>query len=375
MHQRAAERLRVAFDGTPLLGIRTGVGHTTAAMLDALTEREELDLAVYAVTFRGRSKLAVMMPAGARAATQPIPARFVRTLWQRAATPRIERWTGPVDVVHATNFVGPPSGAPVVVTVHDLTFVHRPDLADKATRAYHSLIRRALDRGAVVHTASDYVAAGVREEFGLAPERVVRIYPGLHARGAGDPEAGRRLAGAQRYALFIGQIEPRKNLPTLVRAFHRVADTDPDLRLVLAGPQGPDTENVERAVRAGHHGDRVLRTGYVSDRARLDLLAGSALFAFPSLDEGFGHPPLDAMAAGVPVVAAAAGAMPEVLGDAALLVDPTDVTALADGIEELLHDDMLRATLVERGDRRWRKFTWESTACELVALYRNLART
>jgi glycosyltransferase involved in cell wall biosynthesis len=375
MEQHAGERLRVAVDGTPLLGIRTGVGHTTAALLDALAAREELDLVVYAVTFRGRSKLAVMVPAGVRAATRPVPARLVRTLWQLAATPRIERWTGPVGVVHATNFVGPPARAPVVVTVHDLTFVRRPDLADHSARGYGTLIRRALDRGAVVHTVSDYVAAGVREEFGLAPERVARIYPGLHARGSGDPEAGRRLAGAQRYALFIGQLGPRKNLPMLVRAFQRVADTDPDLRLVLAGPQGPDTENVERAVRAGPHGDRVLRTGYVSDRARLDLLAGSALFVFPSLDEGFGHPPLDAMAAGVPVVAAAAGAMPEVLGDAALLVDPTDVTALADGIEQLLHDDTLRATLVERGNRRWQRYTWDSTACELVALYRNVART
>ena len=157
----------------------------------------------------------------------------------------------------------------------------------------------------------------------------MRIYPGLHARGSGDAEAGRRYRRCTtRYVLFIGQIEPRKNLPTLVRAFHRVADTDPDLHLVLAGPPGPDAENVERAIRAGQHGDRVLRTGYVSDRARLDLLAGSTVFAFPSLDEGFGHPPLDAMAAGVPVVAAAAGAIPEVLGDAALLVDPTDVDAL-----------------------------------------------
>ena len=138
----------------------------------------------------------------------------------------------------------------------------------------------------------------------------MRIYPGLHARGSGDPESGRRIAGAPRYTLFIGQLEPRKNLTTLVRAFHRVADTDPDLRLVLAGPPGPDSDNVERAIRAGQHGDRVLRTGYVSDRERLDLLAGSTLFAFPSLDEGFGHPPLDAMAAGVPVVAAAAGAIP-----------------------------------------------------------------
>ncbi len=374
MEQRAGVRLRLALDGTPLLGIRTGVGHTTAAIMDALAERDELDLVVYAVTFRGRARLADMVPSGVRAATRPIPAQFVRTMWKRAAHPGIERWTGSVDVVHATNFVAPPARAPVVVTVHDLTFVQRPDLVAPDVRGFGTLIQRAIDRGAVVHTVSDYVALGVRKEFAIAPDRVVRIYPGLHARGSGDPESGRRIAGARRYVLFIGQIEPRKNLTTLVRAFHRVADADPDLHLVLTGPPGPDSENVERAIRAGQHGDRVLRTGYVSDRARLDLLAGSAVFAFPSIDEGFGHPPLDAMAAGVPVVAAAAGAIPEVLGDAALLVDPTDVSALVDGIEELLHDDAVRATLVGRGDRQWRKYKWDSTACELLALYRKLAR-
>ena len=105
-------------------------------MLDALAKRDELELIAYAVTFRGRAQLAGMMPSGVRAATQPIPARFVRTLWQRVATPRIERWTGPVDVVHATNFVGPPARAPVVVTVHDLTFARRPDLVDKRALAY-----------------------------------------------------------------------------------------------------------------------------------------------------------------------------------------------------------------------------------------------
>src|SRR4029079_16215245 len=97
---------------------------------------------------------------------------------------------------------------------------------------------------AIVHTVSDYVAGGVQEEFGVTSERVVRIYPGLHARGAGDPERGRALAGAPRYVLFVGQIEPCKNVPRLVRAFLEVADTNPDLHLVLAGPPGPDTEKV-----------------------------------------------------------------------------------------------------------------------------------
>ena len=375
MQSGARARLRVAVDGTPLLGVRTGIGYTTAALIVALSGRDDLDLVVYAITLRGRSQLAAMTPAGVRTGTRAIPARLVRTLWQHTETPRIERWTGPVDVVHGTNFVAPPAEAPAIVTVHDLAFARYPDLTGRDAHDYGTLIRRALDRGAIVHTVSDYVAAGVQEEFGLAPERVVRIYPGLHARDTGNPERGRAIAGAQRYMLFVGQIEPRKNIPRLVRAFLDVADADPDLHLVLAGPPGPDTAKVEALIRDGRHGDRVRVTGYVSDPARLDLLAGSTLFAFPSLDEGFGHPPLDAMAAGVPVVAASAGAIPEVTGDAALLVDPTDVTALADGIDQVLRDESLRDALIERGNRQWRKYTWDTTACELTALYHRAARS
>jgi glycosyltransferase involved in cell wall biosynthesis len=374
MQSGARARLRVAVDGTPLLGVRTGIGYTTAAIIDALAGRDDLDLVAYAITFRGRSQLAALTPTGVRAGTRRIPARLVRTLWRHADTPHIERWTGPVDVVHATNFVAPPANAPTIVTVHDLAFARHPDLTSRTAQHYDAFIRRALDRGAVVHTVSDYVATEVQEEFGLAPERVVRIYPGLHARGAGSAERGRAIAGAPRYVLFVGEIGPRKNIPRLVRAFFEVAETDPDLHLVLAGPPGPDTDQVEALVRESRHRGRVLVTGYVSDEARLDLLAGSALFAFPSLDEGFGHPPLDAMAAGVPVVAAAAGAIPEVVGDAALLVDPTDVSALANGIEQVLRDESLRAALIERGDRQWRKFSWDTTACELAALYHRVAQ-
>jgi glycosyltransferase involved in cell wall biosynthesis len=216
---------------------------------------------------------------------------------------------------------------------------------------------------------------GVQEQYGIPADRVVRIYPGLPATGTGDPESGRDRAGARRYLLFLGSIEPRKNLTTLVRAFDRVAGIDPELRLVLAGRPGPDADAVARVVSDSRHGDRVVLPGYVDARARLDLLAGSTVFTFPSHDEGFGYPPLEAMAAGVPVVAASAGSLPEVLGDAALLVEPTDPDALASAIEQALSDDDLRATLAERGLRRARLFDWDTTACQLAALYARLARS
>ena len=190
-------------------------------------------------------------------------------------------------------------------------------------------MRAAIARGATVHTGSDFVAHEIADEFALAPERIVRIYTGIASTTGGDVRAGRSRAGCERYVLALGQIEPRKNLPMLVQAFDRIAGDDPDLGLVVAGPDGWDAERFAAACAAATHSGRIHRLGYVSDADRRDLLAGCAVFAYPSVYEGFGHPPLEAMQAGVPVVASDAGSLPEVLGDAALLADPHDVDDLA----------------------------------------------
>jgi alpha-1,3-rhamnosyl/mannosyltransferase len=237
---------------------------------------------------------------------------------------------------------------------------------------YPRLIRRALDRGATVHVVSDFVGAEVRAEFGLPPERIVRVYPGLRPTEGGDPAAGRRLARADRYVLALGTVEPRKNLPTLVRAFDVAAGALADLHLVVAGPDGWDRDAFKAARAAARHGDRIRRLDYVSENDRRDLVAGAALFAYPSHYEGFGHPPLEAMAAGIPVVAGDAGALPEVLGDAALLVDPGDEAALAEALVAGLDDKTLRAALAARGRERVTRYSWERAADELARLYHRL---
>src|SRR5262249_29149575 len=164
-----------------------------------------------------------------------------------------------------------------------------------------------------VHTGSEFVASEIADVFALPRDRIVCITWGLAPTGGGDPARGRMLAGSQRYVLAIGQIEPRKNLPRLVRAFDSVAAAHPDLRLVVAGPAGWDAETFAPARPGARQGDRVPPLGYVTATDRRDLLAGCSVFAYPSIYEGFGLPPLEAMQAGVPVVAAAAGSLPEVL--------------------------------------------------------------
>jgi glycosyltransferase involved in cell wall biosynthesis len=361
--------MRVALDGTPLLGARTGVGAVVAGFVGALADRPDIDVVAYAVTWAGRDQFAASLPPSVQAASRPFPARVVRELWARLDEPRIERWTGAVDVVHALNFVAPPARVPVIVMVHDLTFVRFPELCTPDTLRYPDAIRRALARGAHLHVPSDFVADEVRDEFGLEPDRVTRIYSGLAPTGGGDADAGRRRAGASRYVLALGTVEPRKNLPRLVAAFDTLASEDPEARLVVAGPDGWGTGAFTEAVAHAHHRHRVHRLGWVDPKDRRDLLAGAAAFAYPSLYEGFGIPPLEAMAAGTPVVAARAGAIPEIVGDAAELVDPHDADALAAALHRVLNDAAHRARLVALGTERAARFTWTQAAAEAVALY------
>lgn len=366
-----AAPLRVAVDATPLLGNRTGVGAVAAEIVAGLGRRGDIDAIAYAATWRGRRALAGHLPAGVRAVSRPMAARPLRAAWARLDLPPIELWTGTVDVVHGTNFVVPPARrAARVVTVHDLTPLHFPELCTDDTRRYPGLLRQAIEGGAFVHTVSAFVAAEVVEHLGADPGRVVAVLNGLRPSPLGDAGRGQLLAGADRYILAVGTVEPRKNLPSLVRAFDALAPDQPDLRLVIAGGSGWGDEDLGAALAAARHGHRVVRLGWVDERIRSDLLAGAAALAFPSVYEGFGLPPLEAMAAGTPVVATRTGAIPEVVGEAALLVPPRDHDALAGALHRLLDEPATAERLVEAGRRRVSEFSWERTIDGLVDLYR-----
>jgi glycosyltransferase involved in cell wall biosynthesis len=190
----------------------------------------------------------------------------------------------------------------------------------------------------------------------------------------GDPVVGRALAGTDRYVLALGTIEPRKDLPTLVAAFDAVAGGDRDLRLVVAGPDGWGQAAFDEAVGRAAHRDRVVRLGWVDGADRAGLLAGATVFAYPSLYEGFGFPPLEAMSVGVPVVTTSAGALVEVLGDAARFAAPGDVDDLAQALLSVLTDLDVRHELATLGRARVDAYSWDRCADGLVELYRSVLR-
>ena len=364
--------LRVALDATPLIGEGTGVATFTRGAIEALARRSDIEVSAWGMTLRGRRELASVVPAGAQVRDRPMPAGALGRLWSRTDWPPGEWWTGEVDVVHGTNFVVPPTKrAATVVSVYDLTAVRFPELCAPASLRYPELVRRAVRRGAWVHTLATAIGEEIVELLGVPRERVRVVPSGVDAGPSGDAAKGRALAGAQRYVLALGTVEPRKGLPGLVGAFDRLAEGRPDLHLVVVGPDGWGTDAFGAAASSARHQDRIHRLPWVDVAARSDLLAGARVLAVPSVYEGFGYPPLEAMAMGTPVVASTVGSLPEVLGDAASFVPPGDVDALTAALAELVDDDELAAAFGERGPAHAATFTWEACAAGLAELYRD----
>jgi glycosyltransferase involved in cell wall biosynthesis len=360
--------VRCALDATPLLGQRTGVAAFVSGVLTELAGRPDIDVAAYALSWRGRSLLREVLPPGVDSGWS-VPAAPLLRLWRRSDAVTAERILDldeDPEVVHGTNFVVPPTRAAArVVTVHDLTCVNYPSMCTPVSRRYPALIQRAVSGGAWVHTPSEFVAGEVRSTFDVDHGRVRAVLHGvapLLSGGAGS-SGGSRIPGCERYVLSLGTLEPRKDLGLLVRAFDKIAGDHPDLGLVLAGATGWGTAELDRIVGAARFGARIFRPGYVSDSERGSLLAGATVFAFPSMYEGFGLPALEAMSAGVPVVATRAGALPEVCGSYATLVPVGDVDAFAVALAGALGRD-------GSPGREWAaQFTWDRCVSGLLALY------
>ncbi len=352
--------LRVAIDATPLIGPRTGIGQFTAGLVDGLRANGDVDVVPFAMTWRGRES-------GAK----PLPARLAREVWRRFDRPPIEWWTGAVDIVHGTNYVVPPSRrAAAVVSVHDLTAVRFPHLCTADTLQYPALIRRAVTRGAHVHCDSHFVADEVTEWLRCDPALVHVIHPGIPGSAPSGDDTGTHPYDGRPYVLALGTIEPRKDHASLVRAFAAIANHDTDLLLVVAGADGwgPSfaslTASLPDVIRA-----RIVREASVTDARRDALVHHARILAYPSVYEGFGFPPLEAMRMGVPVVATDAGSLPEVLGDGAVLVRVGETEQLAEELLRVHTDEALRCALVERGRRRAETFSWHRCASEMAELY------
>lgn len=360
----------ITIDATPLLGRRTGIGQYVAQLvreLPAAAVRAGLEVTLRATTWTARGGSLTDLPPGARQVGPRVPARALRAAWTRTDLPPIEALVGRTDVFHGTNFVSPPTRrAREVVTVHDLTYVDHVETVSAESRAYARLVPRALGRGAHVVTPSEAVAARVRELYELPADRVTVTPLGVagswfDARPA-TPAWLAAHALPTDYVVFVGSLDPRKNLPRLLDAHAALRASDPSAPdLVLAGPAGREES---LAGRAGVH-----LTGWLEDADLRALVAGARALALPSLDEGFGLPAVEALAAGRPVVTSLAPALLEVAGAHAFSAPATDRDALADALARALGAPDEETDRAAR--RAWaRGFTWSRTADRTLDAYR-----
>jgi glycosyltransferase involved in cell wall biosynthesis len=363
--------MRIAVDITPLLGQRTGIGELVDGMVRALEGRPDVTVVRTALTWRGRSR--------AGAEHRPIPARPIQRLWTHTELLPLTRWVGQVDVVHGTNYVVGPKGRsasrlPVrVISVHDLNTVHHPERCHPSTLVFPKLIRRAVATGAAVHTDSYFVEAQVREWLG--PEVNIRtVYPGVPHIGTGSHRGLPSLDAP--FMLSVGTEEPRKGLESLARVFGELAAQHADLLWVHAGSPGWGSDGLSAAIAElpSPARQRVTRLGRVDDDQRAYLLRNASVFVYPSLDEGFGFPPLEAITVGTPVVASAVGALPEVLGGAAHLVAPGDENALARAVLGALQPSGRVVREDTQATLFLNQFNWDRMAAELVSWYEELLK-
>ena len=287
-----------------------------------------------------------------------------------------------IDLMHHAGGVVPPGPAigrtPSVLTIHDLQPLAMPEHFSAVKRRWLALmVPRSARRARLVLTPSDPTSASVVELLGIAADRVMTVPHGVDPP---EPVDDRQLAEVRtryrlgdRMILYPAITYPHKGHTTLVRAFARMAADRPDLRLVLTGGPGPSEAEVAAAVQASGAGPQVRRTGRVPWPDLEALFAQATVLAFPSRFEGFGAPALEAMAGGVPVVAADATALPWVVGDAGVLVDPDDVDAWAAALSRVVDDPAEAARLSAAGRERARAFTWDAAASALVAGYRRAA--
>ena len=367
--------MRIGIDIRVLSGRRTGIGRFVGQLLGGLASVDSENS--YALFFNAlKGPVPADIPRNENFETISIrwPNKLLNAAWAYSPFPKMESFTGALDVFHAPNFQMPPvRRAASVLTIHDLVFLLHPEMAIPASvRHFGPRIRHDPRRADIIVADSDATAEGIIEHLDASPERVKTVYPGATIIPRVTEEqikAVTRKHGINSdFIFFVGAIEPRKNLARLFKAFDR-SGLHRDLELVLVGPKGWHTKEIFDTWEALPCREKIRWLDYVEDADLAALYSGATFFAYPSLLEGFGLPILEAMSVGCPVLTSNLSSMPEVAGDAALYVDPLDIDSIASGMRRLANDAELRKALAERGQKRVKLFSWERTAREMIAIY------
>jgi glycosyltransferase involved in cell wall biosynthesis len=376
--------LHVLIDLTQVPAGRMGIGSYAENLLAQLGAVAP-EITVTAVLQSDDAPLRAAIPSRVR--ILQLPARFfrrlpVRLVFEQVLLPLLARRYR-VDVIHSLHYSLPllPARARCVVTMHDMTAYLLPHMHTRAKGAYmRFFIRRAIRRADRLIFVSSSALDDCRRWFGLPLRNAVVVHHGksdaFRPKGSAEELAAvrARYRLPDRYLLYLGTLEPRKNVPLLLRAFAELARRHPEAHLVIAGKKGWHFDEIFHTAASLNLGDHVLFTGYIDEADKPALMRGASLFVYPSLHEGFGIPVLEAMASGVPTIAGNRTSIPEIAGDGALLINPESLPELSNALEFLYSNPVARAGLVVKGLEQAARFSWKKTAEETAAVYRETAR-
>ncbi len=362
--------MRIGIDATPIFLRKGGIGFYTYNLLESLTRIDTKNEYILFKTTQNQPEAPIPF------ITRP----NVRVIYTPKWLQKRRSYQEGIDLYHGTNFRLRGRGQKGnCVTIHDLAFKHYPHFLKKKFGQSLSFwkTKRDVHRADRVIAVSQHTAKDVTMFFEFDKERVRVVYHGVDDHFRPDIPMGSILEIKKnyriltpQYILWVGTLEPRKNLLTLIEAYSKLESLHSEYTLVLGGGPGWEYQNILTLARS--LGNRIQITGYLPQEDLIPLYAGASLFVYPSFYEGFGLPLLEAMASGVPIVASKTSSLPEVVGDAGILVDPLSISDVSEGIRKLLKDSSLRSSFREKGIQRAKQFTWERAARETLKIYREI---
>jgi len=363
-------KMRIGIDATPIFLRKGGIGFYTHNLLEYLTRIDTRNEYILFRTTQSQPEAPIPF------ITRP----NVRVIYAPKLLQKRRSYQERIDLYHGTNFRLRGRGRNGnMVTIHDLAFKHYPHFLKRKFGQSLSFwkTKRDVHRADRVIAVSQHTAKDVVEFFKIDKERVRVVYHGVEDHFRPDVPAESILEIKKnyriltpKYILWVGTLEPRKNLPTLIKAYSELKSIHSEYTLVLGGGPGWQYQDILNLTLS--LGNRIQITGYLPQEDLIPLYAGAALFVYPSLYEGFGMPLLEAMASGVPIVASRTSSIPEVVGEAGVLVDPLSISDVSEAILKLLDNSSLRSSYREKGIQRAKQFTWERAAQETLKIYQEI---
>lgn len=369
--------MKVALELQPCIGNRSGIGMYAYEIAKHLRSDAAMSFYGNVFNFRNKTDLGEAIPeiAWPIHVCAKLPYGVYRRVWN-ALPLSYESFFPDADLTVFFNYIVPPRiDGKVITTIHDMTYLRYPETMDSRNlKRLKKGISYSVERSARILTDSEFSKQEIVDLLHVNAEKVsvIPCAPSLTGSIASFSELANQYKIVKPYILYVGTIEPRKNLIRLMKAFARLKKDGFAHQLVLAGGKGWESEEIYQTANKMFHSDEIVFTGYISDAEKNALYKAADLFVFPSLYEGFGMPPLEAMHFGCPVVCANAASLPEVVGDAAELVDPMEVDSIAEGMLRVLTDGPYRTKLVQRGYVQAKKFNWDDSAKKLMQICREV---